>query len=87
MFPSSLCLQTLHHSPLLFPVLFLVGPRIPHVRVCHFLSSFLPHSLLFGSAAALEDAWHLSIICTQEDHTKGRWVQQRADRQMSKGSE
>lgn len=49
-----------------------------------FLSSFLPHSPLFGSAAALEDAWHLSIICTQEDHTKGRWVQQRVDRQMSK---
>lgn len=27
---------------LLFSVLFLVAPRIPHVRVCHFLSSFLP---------------------------------------------
>lgn len=45
-------------SPLLFSVLFLVAPRIPHVCVSHFLSSFLPHSLLFGSAAALEDAWH-----------------------------
>lgn len=62
-------------SPLLSSALFLVAPRIPHV--CHFLSSFffllllLLHSLLFGSAAALEDAWHLGIICTQENHTKG----------------
>lgn len=57
-------------SPSLLLVLFLVAPRIPHARVCQFLSSFLPHSLLFGSAAALEDAWHLSTMCTQEDHTK-----------------
>lgn len=73
MFPSTLCLQTLSLSPFLSSVLFLVAPRIPCVRVCHFLSSFHPHSLLFGSTAALEDAWHLSIICTLEDHTKGRW--------------
>lgn len=84
MFPSSLCLQTLHHSPLLFSVLFLVAPRIPHAHVCHFPSSFLPLSLLFGSAAALQDAWHLSIMCTQEDHTRREWVQRRAERQMSK---
>ena len=67
-------------SSLLFSVLFLVAPRIPHVRVCHFLSCFLPLSLLFGSAAAPEDAWHLGIICTQEDHTKGTRAQQRVDR-------
>lgn len=62
-------------SPSLLLVLFLVAPRIPHARVCQFLSSFLPLSLLFGCAAALEDAWQLSTMCIQEDRTKVKRVQ------------
>ncbi len=76
--------DSLSLSPPLLCAIFSCPQDPPCSCLSFSLSSFLPHSLLFGSAAALEDAWHLSIICTQEDHTKGRWVQQRVDRQMSK---
>lgn len=79
MFPSLSCLQTLYHSPFFFSVLFLAAPRIP----CALFVIFSHPPLLFGSAAALEDAWHLSIVCIQ-DRTKWKWVQRRAERQMSK---
>ncbi|TWW67719.1 Very-long-chain 3-oxoacyl-CoA reductase-B [Takifugu flavidus] len=39
-----------------------------------------PHKL--GKWAALEDAWHHGVVCTQEDDTKGKWVQRRAERRM-----
>lgn len=42
-----------------------------------FFPLFLLLSLLFGSPAALEDAWHLRIIPIQENHTKGRRAQRK----------
>lgn len=59
-----------------------LSPSLPHAifscpqdPLCSRLSPPPPLSLLFGSAAALEDAWHRGTVRTREDGTKGKWVQ------------
>lgn len=69
-------------SPPLLRVIFSC-PQDPPCARLSFSPPPLPHSLLFGSAAALEDAWHHGTVCTQEDDAKGKRVQRRAERRMS----
>lgn len=66
MFPSSQCLQT----P--FCAIFSCPQDPPCSCLSFSLLFFLLHSLLFGSAAALEDAWHLGGIKGVDGWTRKR---------------